>query len=69
MSYALRPDPWAQVPQTIDRIIEDDKAQTSPIVRSALNREDWEQQADEILGDREWDSFMSRSSKERLIQC
>ena len=68
MSYSLRPDPWAQVPQTIDRIIEDDKAQTSPIVRSALNREDWEQQADEILGDREWDSFMSRSSKERLIQ-
>jgi tetratricopeptide (TPR) repeat protein len=69
MSYPSRPDPWAQSPQTIDRILDENGAvQPLSIGDAVVSRERWEDRADEILGDREWDSFLSLSSDERLMK-
>ncbi|MCX5961931.1 MAG: CHAT domain-containing tetratricopeptide repeat protein [Cyanobacteria bacterium] len=37
MSYALRPDPFAQIPQTIDRVFDDQKNEWSPVEEPAGN--------------------------------
>ena len=37
MSYTLRPDPFAQVPQTIDRVFADEKNEWSPVEEPAGN--------------------------------
>ncbi len=37
MSYSLRPDPFAQIPQTIDRVFDDKKNEWSPVEEPAGN--------------------------------